>query len=1097
MEFFSSRLSDFSSLRSCFQTLQSLLQSSFAALKAHQMHEHKPCGPSVVVFRAFFTHVHTQALDQALRMQAYQLLSLIASDTCHQDMLEAQNAIEFCGGFISAMDGEKDPQCLLQALQVARRLVQRHADRVQPLLEELFDVTACYFPVTYTPPAGDTTGITREQIAETLHSVLAGSFHMAELLVPLLLEKLSSTRQLAKQDAIALLVTAAQGYGIMHPPGFEQAANKRARRESGAAAPSAASEAELPMGLFTQLPALKDAFIAELTHSQDESVHAGVMQGVSAVAAAVSRYVDARGPAAGDAWAAFVQPIFKFCIGELEKSPDSMQARVCRKGLAALSASGARCLQLVFSEAFPLLLACMETAASPLTVTACISTAELLLLAVDPKVDFVVGSHPLAPHAQALFNSLLSTLRNDGVVQSKLKGLSPSHQSASGSGEPSVSIVPQGGAVAERRCAAARALGHLMARPPTLLTSEESLQSFVALACEVCADPGDPAVQSTVLDQLVLLASTRGSLCSAVEQQLQLRALPVITNAYSLQSGASAQDSSSAGAIGRGLTMLVRIASVSDSAAALLAGLVRDALATSGHALAPTSVPLQPPVVASEQATSGQEIDAQPASRIAVSSVLLRAAGACLLAWPDTSKVDAFLTGGAAESPSVLDKLLHAVVSMLPCVHLDAEQQSSAQALERLLLAACHACSGELNAQIRRACLIVLGCATEKQRPAWMSVAEPAEFSQALQAHPSVLSCLLAPLCMQPLCGAAAPSVDDVQAQSKFVKRITEHMLGDSTPGPISCKVQAHAVSSLVNFSFHDKACSQALVQTAVGCADQLAASIESGTQQSRACLEVYTQLAAALSAAGSPAATPMVRQTAQWALQHDSSATTAAISLKQMLDSSTTLSRAVGAIQRPLFRQRYFKAAMSVLLPVDSPLPHVSTMQPAHLLGICSALPSLPVGTLIADFAKYKPFLLTALGGASVAAPPLLPYKPPQARQRSATEPAVNHDQALKAASTAVLYAAVQQQPALLQDCVLEITPRLLDIARMQRSDSPLLRVLAIDTVAQLAKLPHSCTFPVRDSVLRCLSECVDDAKRAVRRKAAVALNVWSVLAA
>ncbi|KDD72498.1 hypothetical protein H632_c3270p0, partial [Helicosporidium sp. ATCC 50920] len=76
---------------------------------------------------------------------------------------------------VAAVDGEKDPRCLLQAFACVRALLEAHdlcADdaQAQARLEaggaDLFDVLACYFPVLFTPRAGDDGSITREDLAQ-------------------------------------------------------------------------------------------------------------------------------------------------------------------------------------------------------------------------------------------------------------------------------------------------------------------------------------------------------------------------------------------------------------------------------------------------------------------------------------------------------------------------------------------------------------------------------------------------------------------------------------------------------------------------------------------------------------------------------------------------------------------------------------------------------------------------------------------------------------------------------------------------------------------------------------------------------------------
>lgn len=57
-----------------------------------------------------------------------------------------------CGTF-EAVDGEKDPQCLLQTFLIIKALVQLFPDPSGPLANycaDLFEILGCYFPIHFT-----------------------------------------------------------------------------------------------------------------------------------------------------------------------------------------------------------------------------------------------------------------------------------------------------------------------------------------------------------------------------------------------------------------------------------------------------------------------------------------------------------------------------------------------------------------------------------------------------------------------------------------------------------------------------------------------------------------------------------------------------------------------------------------------------------------------------------------------------------------------------------------------------------------------------------------------------------------------------------
>ncbi len=55
------------------------------------------------------------------------------------------------------------------------------------------DVLGCYFPIVYTPPADTTGKVTREELVSAVESALSAAPAFAPYVVPMLLEKLSSS----------------------------------------------------------------------------------------------------------------------------------------------------------------------------------------------------------------------------------------------------------------------------------------------------------------------------------------------------------------------------------------------------------------------------------------------------------------------------------------------------------------------------------------------------------------------------------------------------------------------------------------------------------------------------------------------------------------------------------------------------------------------------------------------------------------------------------------------------------------------------------------------------------------------------------------
>uniref|UniRef100_UPI0037E8DB9A MMS19 nucleotide excision repair protein homolog isoform X2 n=1 Tax=Semicossyphus pulcher TaxID=241346 RepID=UPI0037E8DB9A len=160
------------------------------------------------MLRSLFQDVHVQSLMLAERACVYNMLiNLMESREAELKGLGA----DFVFGFVQSMDGERDPRNLLLAFQIARTIVKRCYD-LGKFAEELFEVTSCYFPIDFTPPANDPHGITREELIQTLRDVLTGTPRFAEFLLPLIIEKLDSDVQSAKLDSLQTLAACVSQY---------------------------------------------------------------------------------------------------------------------------------------------------------------------------------------------------------------------------------------------------------------------------------------------------------------------------------------------------------------------------------------------------------------------------------------------------------------------------------------------------------------------------------------------------------------------------------------------------------------------------------------------------------------------------------------------------------------------------------------------------------------------------------------------------------------------------------------------------------------------------------------------------------------------
>lgn len=136
----------------------------------------------------------------------------------------------FLKGYASLAEGEKDPRNLKLAFSIARVLLLEFD--ISECVEDLFDVTFCYFPINFTPPKDDPYGITSEELqvalrcvlvfcrlvrahkkANTHRHALSATPHFGPLALPLLLDKLQASTKSAKSQSLLAIQECFPVYG--------------------------------------------------------------------------------------------------------------------------------------------------------------------------------------------------------------------------------------------------------------------------------------------------------------------------------------------------------------------------------------------------------------------------------------------------------------------------------------------------------------------------------------------------------------------------------------------------------------------------------------------------------------------------------------------------------------------------------------------------------------------------------------------------------------------------------------------------------------------------------------------------------------------
>ncbi|KAF9182984.1 hypothetical protein BGZ51_004321 [Haplosporangium sp. Z 767] len=162
----------------------------------------------IKVVKAILALVNVQTYQQTARH--YVFLFFESAITRFTSNLRSMSS-DFVFGFIQCLDGEKDPRNLMLAFTLIKNIIQEFD--IAQYVEDLFEVTFCYFPITFRPPPDDPYGITSEHLKIGLRDCLAATPYFAKFALPLLLEKLSSSSGSAKKDSMETIAACAPVYG--------------------------------------------------------------------------------------------------------------------------------------------------------------------------------------------------------------------------------------------------------------------------------------------------------------------------------------------------------------------------------------------------------------------------------------------------------------------------------------------------------------------------------------------------------------------------------------------------------------------------------------------------------------------------------------------------------------------------------------------------------------------------------------------------------------------------------------------------------------------------------------------------------------------
>lgn len=158
-----------------------------------------------------FDNLHVQSSTQQVRQSSFRLMLILTES--YPDVLKIHFGSKYTLGVVKQVDGEKDPRCLLSAFSLVNEVVRAGFD-IDEHVEDLFDITSCYFPITFSPPPNDKFGITREDLVDGLNACLTSTSKFSKMWLEQLFDQLAGNEDLAKIQSYGAISVCATAYGL-------------------------------------------------------------------------------------------------------------------------------------------------------------------------------------------------------------------------------------------------------------------------------------------------------------------------------------------------------------------------------------------------------------------------------------------------------------------------------------------------------------------------------------------------------------------------------------------------------------------------------------------------------------------------------------------------------------------------------------------------------------------------------------------------------------------------------------------------------------------------------------------------------------------
>ncbi|KAF9069802.1 ARM repeat-containing protein [Rhodocollybia butyracea] len=160
------------------------------------------------ILDAIFMHVKMGGLVVSDRFHVFTIIDTLMAR--HRQAIQNMND-DFIGRYVALVNNEKDPQNLMLAFAIDRVILIEFD--IANFVEPLFNITFCYFPISFRPHPDDPYGITTDDLRQMLRGCLNATPSFGPLAIPVFLEKLIAGSPMTKRDTLESMSLCFPVYG--------------------------------------------------------------------------------------------------------------------------------------------------------------------------------------------------------------------------------------------------------------------------------------------------------------------------------------------------------------------------------------------------------------------------------------------------------------------------------------------------------------------------------------------------------------------------------------------------------------------------------------------------------------------------------------------------------------------------------------------------------------------------------------------------------------------------------------------------------------------------------------------------------------------